>query len=260
MSRVMITGSTQGLGLMAGQLLAQQGHQVTLHARNRQRAEEARSALHDAENVVVGDVSTLNGMHAVAEQANEMGHFDAVIHNAGVGFQDVSRTETPDRLSRTFAVNVLAPFILTTRINRPHRLVYLSSEMQFYTQLQMDDLQWTRRSWDGSSSYGESKLCDVLLAFAFARLWPSVLSNAITPGWVATRMGGRGAPDDLSLGPVTQSWLAVSDDPAAVVSGKYFYHQRQRNPSPLADSHELQGELLAYCASIAGVPEPPWET
>jgi NAD(P)-dependent dehydrogenase (short-subunit alcohol dehydrogenase family) len=259
MSRVMITGSAQGLGLMAARLLAGQGHQVTLHARDARRAEDARRALPDAEAVVVGDLSALEGMRQVVRQANALGHFDAVIHNAGVGYRDRTRTQTPDRLSRTFAVNVLAPYVLTITMNRPGRLVYLSSQMQFYTDLDMDDLQWTRRAWDGDSSYGESKLCDVMLAFAFARLWPSVLSNAVTPGWVATRMGGGGAPDDLSLGPVTQSWLAVSDDPAARVSGRYLYHQHEQEASPQARHHGLQEQLLAYCAGLSGVPEPQAE-
>jgi NAD(P)-dependent dehydrogenase (short-subunit alcohol dehydrogenase family) len=256
MSRVMITGSAQGLGLMAGQLLVGQGHQVTLHARNAHRAEDARRAIPGAEAVVVGDLSTMHGMHQTARAANELGRFDAVIHNAGVGYQDQSRRQTPDGLSRTFAVNVLAPYVLTMTMSRPGRLVYLSSQMQFHTDLDMDDLQWTRRRWDGGSSYGESKLCDVLLAFAFARLWPSVLSNAITPGWVATKMGGPEAPDDLSLGPVTQSWLAVSDDSAALASGRYFYHQHQREASPLASRQSLQEQLLAYCAKLSGIPEP----
>lgn len=253
MSRVMITGSSQGLGLMAGQLLAGEGHRVTLHARNAGRAEEARRALPGAEAVVVGDISTLEGMRQVARHANELGRFDAVIHNAGVGFRDRARTQTADGLSRTFAVNVLAPYVLTATMHRPDRLVYLSSEMQFYTDLDMDDLQWTRRGWDAGSSYGESKLCDVLLAFAFARMWPSVLSNAITPGWVATRMGGAGAPDDLSQGPVTQSWLAVSQNPAALVSGRYFYHKREREASPLASKHSLQDQLLGYCSRLSGL-------
>jgi NAD(P)-dependent dehydrogenase (short-subunit alcohol dehydrogenase family) len=252
----MITGSTEGLGLMAGQLLIGQGHQVTAHARNAQRAEDARRALPGAEAIVVGDLSAIQGMHQAASQANKLGRFDAVIHNAGAGSLDQSRTQTPDGLSRTFAVNVLAPYVLTMTMDRPGRLVYLSSQMQFSTDLDMDDLQWTQRRWDTGSSYGESKLCDMMLAFAFARLWPSVLSNAVTPGWVATKMGGHGAPDDLSLGPVTQSWLAVSDDPAALVSGRYFYHQREREASPVASRHGLQEQLLAYCAKLSGVPEP----
>jgi hypothetical protein len=94
-----------------------------------------------------------------------------------------------------------------------------------------------------------------------ARRWPAVLSNAVEPGWVPTRMGGPGAPDDLSLAPVTQAWLAVSGDPAATVSGQYFYHQRPRPFHPAAASHQVQDDLLAYCAGLTGVklPDSPEE-
>jgi NAD(P)-dependent dehydrogenase (short-subunit alcohol dehydrogenase family) len=240
---------------MAAQLLVRQGHRVTLHARNEARAEDARRELPEAA-VIVGDLSTLQGMRAVVEQANGLGRFDAVIHNAGVGFRDSRRAETADGLSRTFAVNVLAPYVLTVLMHRPDRLVYLSSEMQHYTQLDMDDLQWTRRRWDGGASYGESKLLDVALAFAFARIWPSVLSNVMTPGWVATRMGGADAPDDLEQAPVTQTWLAVSHDRGALVSGHYFYHQKELPAASEASDLFIQNELLAYCADISGIAAP----
>lgn len=102
----------------------------------------------------------------------------------------------------------------------------------------------------------DSKLFDVLLAFAVARRWPAVLSNAIEPGWVPTKMGGRSAPDDLTLGSVTQAWLAVSNDPAATVTGQYFRHQKPHNLHPAAHRVDLQDRLLAYCADLAGTPLP----
>jgi NAD(P)-dependent dehydrogenase (short-subunit alcohol dehydrogenase family) len=105
-------------------------------------------------------------------------------------------------------------------------------------------------------AYSNSKLLDVVLAFAVARRWPGVLSNAIEPGWVPTKMGGPEAPDDLTLGGVTQAWLAVSNDPAATVSGSYFYHQELRDVHPAARDRRLQDELLAYCASLTGVKLP----
>jgi NAD(P)-dependent dehydrogenase (short-subunit alcohol dehydrogenase family) len=120
----------------------------------------------------------------------------------------------------------------------------------------LDDPQWKARRWNGSQAYSDSKLFDVLLAFGVARRWPTVLSNALEPGWVATKMGGRGAPDDLSLGAVTQAWLAASDEPAALVTGQYFYHQQQRRTNPAARRTELQDQLLDYCARISGVALP----
>jgi NAD(P)-dependent dehydrogenase (short-subunit alcohol dehydrogenase family) len=255
-SRVLITGSSDGLGLMAARLLAADGHSVTLHARNQARADDARAALPRADGVVIGDLSQLAGMRQVAEQANASGRFDAVIHNAGIGYREARRVETADGLCQVFAVNVLAPYLLTGLIQRPDRLVYLSSGMHRGGDPDLDDPQWTRRRWNGAQAYSDSKLFDVVLAFAVARLWPDVLSNAMTPGWVPTKMGGPGAPDDMSLAPVTQAWLAVSTDPAAMVSGGYFYHQQPGETNPAARDVKVQDELLSYCAGLAGLELP----
>jgi NAD(P)-dependent dehydrogenase (short-subunit alcohol dehydrogenase family) len=179
-----------------------------------------------------------------------------VIHNAGVGYRQPRRIETPDGLASVFAINVLAPYLLTALITGPSRLVYLSSGMSQGGDPSLDDPQWSRRRWNGAQAYSDSKLYDTVLALAVARRWPGVLSNAVEPGWVATRMGGAGAPDDLAQGPVTQAWLAVSDDPAATVSGGYFYHQQRRQPNPAARDTALQDALLAYCADLTGTPLP----
>ena len=254
MSRVLITGSTDGLGLLAGQLLAGQGHAVTLHARNDRRADDARAALPDAAGVLVGDLSTLAGMRAVAEQA---GTYDAVVHNAAVGYQERRRVETDDGLAQVFAVNVLAPYVLTALLLRPQRLVHLSSGMHRGGDASsLDDLNWTRRRWNGSQAYADSKLWDLVLATAVARRWPDVVSNAVDPGWVATRMGGRGASDDLAQGPVTQAWLAVGDDAEARTTGGYWYHRRRRETHPAASDPAVQDGLLAACAQLSGIELP----
>jgi NAD(P)-dependent dehydrogenase (short-subunit alcohol dehydrogenase family) len=255
MARIFITGSSEGLGLMAGQLLAEWGHRVTLHARNDARAADARRALPQAETVV-GDVSVIAQMRHVAEQVNARGPHDAVIHNVGVGYREPRRIETSDGLSHLFAINVLAPYLLTALIDPPKRLVYLSSGMHTGGDSSFKDPQWAKRRWSGAQAYSDSKLLDVVLAFAVARKWPNVRSNALEPGWVPTKMGGAGAPDDLSLAPVTQAWLAVSDDPAAAVTGQYFYHQQPRRAHPAARQTDLQDELLTYCAGLTGVQLP----
>jgi NAD(P)-dependent dehydrogenase (short-subunit alcohol dehydrogenase family) len=151
---------------------------------------------------------------------------------------------------------VLAPYLLTALITPPARLIYLSSGMHMGGAPNLNDPQWSARPWNGAQAYSDSKLLDSVLAFAVARRWPSVLSNALEPGWVPTKMGGSGAPDDLSLARVTQAWLAVSNDRAAVVSGQYFYHQKPRRVRPDAQRTDLQEQLLSYCADLTGAPLP----
>jgi NAD(P)-dependent dehydrogenase (short-subunit alcohol dehydrogenase family) len=255
MARIFITGSADGLGLMAAEILARQGHAVTLHARNDHRTEDARRALPSADAVVTGDLTTIAGMRQVAEAANALGRFDAVIHNAGLGYRE-PRVETDDGLEHVFAVNVLAPYLLTALITTPRRLVYLSSGMHRGGDAALEDPQWTKRPWNGAQAYSDSKLFDVALAFAVARRYPAVLSNSLEPGWVPTKMGGPAAPDDLSLAPVTQAWLAASDDPAARVTGSYFYHQRPRAVHPAASDSAFQDRLLDYCTSLTGTALP----
>jgi NAD(P)-dependent dehydrogenase (short-subunit alcohol dehydrogenase family) len=138
----------------------------------------------------------------------------------------------------------------------PRRLVYLSSGLHTGGNPSLDDPQWTAKPWNGAQAYSDSKLFDVVLAFAAARRWPYVLSNALEPGWVPTKMGGPGAPDDIALGAVTQAWLAVSDEPAATVTGEYFRHQQLRHVAPAARRPDVQEALLSYCAGISGVAFP----
>jgi NAD(P)-dependent dehydrogenase (short-subunit alcohol dehydrogenase family) len=256
MARIFITGSSDGLGLMAAKLLVDWGHEVTLHARNEARAADARHALPQAAAIVCGDLSSMAQMRRVADEVNALGKHHAVIHNVGVGYREPRRSETVDGLEHVFAINVLAPYLLTALITPPERLVYLSSGMHMSGDAALDDPQWTARPWNGAQAYSDSKLLDVVLAFGVARRWPRVLSNTVEPGWVPTKMGGPGAPDDMSLAPVTQAWLAVSDDPAANVTGQHFHHQKRQRLHPDARRSDLQERLLAYCAGLTGVPLP----
>jgi NAD(P)-dependent dehydrogenase (short-subunit alcohol dehydrogenase family) len=120
----------------------------------------------------------------------------------------------------------------------------------------LKDLTWAERPWSGQQAYSDTKLHDVLLAFAIARRWPSVLSNALEPGWVPTKMGGSGATDNLDQGHRTQVWLAVSNDPAASVSGEYFYHMKKRVPLPATRDASIQDRLLDFCSRVTGVELP----
>lgn len=255
MSRIFISGSSDGLGLMTAELLARQGHKVVLHARNAERAEEAGRALPQAEAVVVGDLETIEGAKGVAAEVNALGRFDAVIHNAAVGYRE-GRRVTADGLPHVFAINTLSPYILTALIDRPKRLVYLSSGMHHRVNANLDDILWRRRLWNGSEAYAESKLHDAMLAFAVARRWPAVFVNALEPGWVPTKMGGPSAPDDMDQAHLTQAWLASGDDPKADVAGKYFYHLKRMAPNPEALDPTLQDRLTGICEEISGVAIP----
>lgn len=250
MARVFISGSSTGLGLLAGRWLDARGHEVTLHARNEQRIDELRAVLPQAA-IVLGDLSRIAAVRSVAEQVNALGRHDAVIHNAAV-YRQPDRIETGDGLSLTFAVNVVAPYLLTALIERPDRLVYLTSGLQNGAVPDLRDAQWRRRRWNWLQAYSESKLFDTMLAFGIARRWPDVRSNAVSPGWVPTRMGGAGAPDDIDLGAETQAWLAAGDDPAAEMTGHYLFHrQRFDVPAAVRDTR-AQEDLFSYCAEVTG--------
>ena len=256
MARVLITGSSDGLGLLAAKLLVEQGHDVVLHGRNDQRCRDALAAAPGAKDAVAGDFRSVAGATSVAEQVSKLGLFNAVIHNAGIGYREPRQRDAEPGVPSIFAVNVLAPYILTALIERPDRLIYVSSGMHHGVRPRMDDRLWAKRSWGGASAYTESKLCDVLLAFAVARRWPNVWSTAIEPGWVPTKMGGPSAPGDITKAHLTQAWLATSDDSMARSTGRYFYHQKLREPNPVARDVKIQDELLAECARISGVRFP----
>jgi NAD(P)-dependent dehydrogenase (short-subunit alcohol dehydrogenase family) len=252
---IFITGSADGLGRLAAQRLVASGHVVVLHARNQQRAQDAMRAVPGARTVLVGDLASIEETRALAEQANTTGPFQTVIHNAGIFRPNLPRLETVDGLEATFAVNALAPYLLTALIETPQRLVFISSELHQIAQPDLSDLQ-SRRRWSGFQAYANSKLFVVALAFSIARCWPHVLSNAVNPGVVPTRMGGPQAPDNLELGGETQVWLAVSTDHEALVSGEYLYHKEIRSAHPAASDVNFQNQLLNACAQLTGVKLP----
>ena len=163
------------------------------------------------------------------------------------------RSPTPEGHASILAVNTLAPYMLTALIERPRRLVYLSSDMHRSGTNSLRDINWSERRWNSNQAYSDSKLYLTALAFAVARHWPDVLSNAVDPGWVPTKMGGSSAPDDFEEGYRTQTWLAVSDDPEATVSGRYWHHRRPQPPAEDVEDPVFQDQLSTRLAEITGV-------
>jgi NAD(P)-dependent dehydrogenase (short-subunit alcohol dehydrogenase family) len=250
--RIFITGSTDGLGRAAAGVLMGDGHAVVLHARSRERASALADLAPDAAGVVVGDLSSAAETRELADQVNDIGRMDAVIHNAGV-YLEHSRSPTADGHAKTLAVNTLAPYLLTALIGRPDRLIYLSSGLHRAGGGSLRDIDWTGRRWNAAQAYSESKLYVTALALTLARAWPDVLSNAVDPGWVPTKMGGASATGDLEQGYRTQTWLAVSNDAAATVSGGYWYHRQRQAPAPQARDPAFQDQLLERLAALTGV-------
>jgi NAD(P)-dependent dehydrogenase (short-subunit alcohol dehydrogenase family) len=230
MARVFITGSADGLGRAAARTLLNDGHEVVVHARNRDRLAAVRDLLDRGAAAVVGDLSDLEETRGVARDVNRLGRMDAVIHNAGVYTGP-----------HVLPVNIVAPYLLTALIDRPQRLVYLSSSEHRSGRPSLTGIDWSGRR---AGSYPDSKLFVTTLAVAVARRWAEVFSNAVDPGWVPTKMGGSGAPDNLRLGHLTQEWLATSEDPEARTSGGYWHHQRRTEPHRLVRDRRFQDQLL----------------
>ncbi|MCA1535181.1 SDR family NAD(P)-dependent oxidoreductase [Bradyrhizobium sp. NBAIM03] len=255
MATIFITGSTDGLGRAAAQSLLDQGHRVVLHARSADRAAALGGLTSRAKGLVIGDLRSAGETRSIADQINAIGRMDAVIHNAGV-YTRPSRGATPEGHAETLAINTLAPFMLTALIARPARLIYLSSGLHRGGEGSLDDLDWTKRAWNAATAYAESKLHVVALAYALARRWPDVLCNAVDPGWVRTKMGGAGAPVDIETGQRTQTWLAVSEDPAALVSGRYWHRLEQQAPAREATDPRFQDRLIGKLTELTGVELP----
>ena len=252
MARIFITGSTDGLGLAAARTLIGEGHQVVLHARSAERGTAVADIAERAAGVVVGDLSRADEVRGIVAQVDAIGRMDAVIHNAGI-YEVPARGSTPEGHAVTLAVNTLAPYMLTALMERPGRLIYLSSGLHRGGDGSLDDIDWTERRWDAGRAYAESKLYVTALAFALARRWPEVVSNAVDPGWVRTKMGGASAPVDIATGAQTQAWLAGSDEPAAKVSGRYWHHLRQEEPAEAAMDVGFQDRLVARLQDMTAV-------
>jgi len=240
LTRVLVTGSAEGLGRLTAESLLAAGHEVVVHARNKERAAVLRALIDRGAGLAVGDLTDRDDVRRIAAELEDAETLEAVVHNAGVWS---GRAVMP--------VNVVAPYLLTALLRSPRRLVYLSSGSHLGGHPSLRGVDWSGRS---AGSYADSKLFVTTLAAAVARLRPDVSSNAVDPGWVPTRMGGPSAPDDLELGHRTQEWLAVSENGHALTTGGYWYHQQRRPPHRAVHDELFQDQLLGALAEETGVP------
>lgn len=227
-----MTGASTGLGLATVRALLGAGHDVVLHARSAERVEDP-GVLDRVAGAAYGDLSDLDATTALAAELDGLGRFDAVVHNAG----------TMDRSLAT-AVNVVAPYVLTALMRPPGRSIVLSSGMH---RSGTTDLA-------RGGSYSDTKLWVTTLTMALAGLWPSTLSHAVDPGWVPTRMGGAGAPDDLAEGHRTQAWLAVApEEDLDPRTAGYWHHRAPREPHPATRDAGFQQRVLEHLEGLTGV-------
>ncbi len=253
--KIVVTGAADGLGAMTARLLVEQGHAVTLHARNEARCRDALAAAPGADAALPADLSSQAQIRRLAAALRAAGPWDAVIHNAAIGFREKRRVETEDGLSHVFAVNTVAPYLLTALVPAA-RHVFVSSELHRRGDPALHDLDWQSRPWRGNQAYSDTKLHVALLAAAVARHFPGTVGTALEPGWVATKMGGPRATGDLAQAHLTQAWLATGDDPLATTPGGYFFHCRPKKAHGAVGGVAAQEKLLAACADRTGTSWP----
>jgi NAD(P)-dependent dehydrogenase (short-subunit alcohol dehydrogenase family) len=256
MSRIFITGSAQGIGAECARQLIAMGNEVVLHGRTEARASDALATLPDAVGAVAGDLASLVGARAVAEQATARGPFDAVIHNAGIGGGVRSRTLSDDGLELIFHTNVVGPYVVMALMPVAPRMVFLTSGLESQGVWRPDDLQWESRPWDGMQAYSDSKLHDAMLAAELATRHPEAIVNWVDPGWIKTKLGGPNAWDEVEDGAETQVWLATSDDKAATASGRYMKRREKLKPNPMVHDVRARAALVTELERITGLQLP----
>ncbi|KAL4733883.1 hypothetical protein BDV11DRAFT_199293 [Aspergillus similis] len=260
MSRILITGSTDGFGLEAARQLVQLGHQVYLHARSTQRASDAEKACPGAAGTLIADLSSVDETKKLAEEANKIGTFDVVIHNAGLYLGPFRKTPDTGMPAQVF-VNVLAPYILTCLMHKPKRLIYISSILHKQGNPDLKDMFWFERGeekWNDFQSYCDTKVQVNLVANAIARRWKGTNVLTVHPGWVATKLGGAQAPDRLEDGVETYVKLAVGNYDQSLTGAEGYFEPRGKlgEQVPACKDVDLQEKAVQALEKQTGLKIP----
>lgn len=267
--RVLITGGTSGIGLAAATELTRRGAQVSLVARSESRAAAAvrsivaASAKPVSVDVLFADLASQASIHRLADQAlAKYPRIQVLVNNAGAIYG--RRRLSPDGLELTWAVNHLAPFLLTNLLlgrikqSAPARIITTSSDAHKGARIPFDDLQ-AERGWAGMGfgRYGETKLANILFTLELARQLQGsgVTANCFHPGFVATSFNRNNGPlmrigmmlsrpfaRSSTKGAQTLVWLADSEE-AGSVNGGYFFDERRIAPSPAGQDSDAARRL-----------------
>ncbi len=272
MTLVLLTGATRGIGRAAAVELARQGVEVALVGRDRERVEAVAQAARAAgggasvhEHVV--DLTLMADVRALAQEAGERyERIDVLANNAGALF--ASRKQTSEGFEQTFALNHLAPFLLTNLLRERlegGRVVTTASDAHKSGRLDLDDLQ-SQKSYAAMRVYGTSKLCNILFTRELAKRAPELHANCFHPGVVRTGFGKNdngiwkvlttvGGPFFRSpeRGARSLMWLAVSAD-AAALTGEYIQDEKVLAPSAQAQDEVLAEGLWERSAELVGLP------
>ena len=256
MATIALTGSTDGIGLAAARTLLAQGHRVLIHGRNEQRGQPVVDVLAADPSctgeavLVTGDLSSLDEVRALAGQLATHGPLDVLAHNAGVWVRGETPRVTVDGFETTFAVNVLAPHLLTALLadQLTGRLLWLGSGTAGSGRPKPTALGGER---DPRQAYADAKACDIALALAWGRRLPGIASAAVDPGWVRTKLASAGAPGAVEDGADTLAFCCTDADLALAP----YWKDRRPAPVPgrLRDAG-LQDAIAAACDRLAGLP------
>ena len=264
---VLVTGSTDGIGKETARRLAKMGATVLLHARSQERGEQTLEELGEATagsklGLVVGDLSSMREVRGIAEQVGARGDegLDVLINNAGVVAE--RRMETVDGYELTFAVNHLAPFLLTNLLlgrleaSAPSRVITVSSELHERARISFDDLPLAR-DWGPRKAYNQSKLANVLFTYELARRLEGtgVTANALHPGVVGTKLLRRGfGARGSSVAGAAEALVYLATSPEVEgVTGRYFRKRQEAPSSPASRDEEAQRKLWEVSAEMVGM-------
>ena len=247
MAKILVTGSSDGIGLAAAKLLSEQGNQVWLHARNAQRGDDARSGCPKAAGVLIGDLTSKQGITDFAAEAKKNGPWESVIHNAGIGAS--KQGKTAEGLGTIFTVNSLAPYMLTCLMDKPKKLLYLSSGAHYSGSSDLSNFEHVTKE----SGYSDSKLHDIWIANAVARRWKGVQSCSMDPGWIKTNMGGSNATGHVStpakaIADFVDGKLSIGDR-----TGVYLNQSKEEEPLAAASDEKKQDQLFALLEKVSGL-------